>query len=322
MSYIVILNENNNIIKYTIVNELNFEKELALSTIARVNFGDLVIQKRLKPLNFSIDRNGSIKEDSGSFKRFHPQGAGVIIAEIQNSHGRTLGYRVMNNINGNIINMKTEDIVSKEAQLKRPFLQNGIVRNNTVNCYPLHKFPVIKINTRPTNKRKTEAKLEPVKSNNNKVSETVVFTEKQLHEIDICKSKGIDSRFIENPKLSPEQMRVCWVAKSKGILSEYFAKPEYSVDVMKFYADRLVNKQIANECSLMLSNPELSVSKLTELYLCICDGVDYSDIIDYSDSDIAVYRCEKSPFTISSKFDDDLSFDNALDVAMKLKGYK
>ena len=314
MDYLVILNSNKDLVQYTLINGLNFERKSLILTDTKANVVKYIFQSGARPLNFSIDRRNSIKEDSGSFNRFSSEGTFVVIGEIQSNTGRILGYRLLNNLNGSITNMRTADIVYLEKEKGRPVLQNGIVRGNTVYCYPLHKFPIIKLNK--TCKKPKATKPARV----SEVKRVVSFTPQQLKELELARNNGINTKFIENTNLSPEQMRVCWVAKKNGILSEYFASPEFSVEVMKFYADRLVNKKIVDECALMLNNPKLPLDSLVELYLCICDGVDYSKVINKNASEIEIYRAKESVFDNFIEYKEDKSFDNALNVAIKLRG--
>lgn len=311
--YIAILSVDNIYANVMLVDD-NYNAASGIITKTRDELVSLVKSNNLKPVNFSIDRNNTLKEDAGSFKRFDKTGVGIVVAEIQNPYGRSLGYRIIQSTSGMLVNMKTEEIVQKEKALGRPFLHNGIVRNNTVNCYPLHSFPVIKVQKAP--KQKTEkATIEKAKA----VKTQSPYTKEQLKELNTCKSKGINTSFIENPQLSPEQMRICWVAKSKGVFAEYFAKPDYSVEVMKFYADRLVSNLAVKECTLMLKNPDLKVPELSELYLCVCDGVDYTSVLNEPAFKIRLHRNKNSLF--SEEYDEGISFDKALDVARKLKGW-
>lgn len=311
--YIAILSVDSIYVHVMLIDD-NYNAASGVVTKTRDELVSLVRSNNLKPVNFSIDRNNTLKEDAGSFKRFDKTGVGVVVAEIQNPYGRSLGYRIIQSTTGVLVNMKTEEIVQKEKVLGRPFLQNGIVRNNTVNCYPLHSFPVIKVQKAP--KQKAERKpVEKVKAPKTQVP----YTKEQLAELNFCKSKGINTSFIENPQLTPEQMRICWVAKGKGVFAEYFAKPEYSTEVMKFYADRLVSNLAVKECTLMLKNPELKVSELSELYLCVCDGVDYTSVLNEPAFKIRLHRNKNSLF--SEEYDEGISFDKALDVARKLKGW-
>lgn len=271
------------------------------------------------PVNFSISRDRKVKQDCGDFARFSQYGSAVVIAELKSKSGRNLGYRLLSCANSILVNVKTEDILQKEASFgnNEHFLQNGIIRNKTVNCYPLKPFPVITVNTSKSKQPKPQATSERPKE-----TKKQNFTSEQLNEIALCEKNGINSRFIKNSKLSPSQMRVLWVSKSKGALSERFANPQLSVEAMKFYADRLYDKKTADDCADMLKHTELSVPELTELYSCICQGLPYESYIGLSATDIQVKRDQEvvQYWGSASKFDVDY-YEKAMNVARKLKGF-
>lgn len=270
------------------------------------------------PVNFSISRDRKIKQDCGDFARFSQLGSAVVIAELKSKAGRSLGYRLLSCANNILVNVKTEDILQKEASFgEEHFLQNGIVRNKTVNCYPLKPFPVINVNTSKPKQSKSQVTPERPKE-----TKKQNFTPEQLNEIALCEKNGINPRFIKNSKLSPSQMRVLWVSKSKGALSERFANPQLSVEAMKFYADRLYDKKTADDCADMLKHTELSVPELTELYSCICQGIPYEGYIGLSATDIQVKRDNEvvNYWGSASKFDVDY-YEKAMNVARKMKGF-
>lgn len=270
------------------------------------------------PVNFSISRDRKIKQDCGDFARFSQLGSAVIIAELKSKSGRNLGYRLLSCANNILVNIKTEDILQKEASFGvEHFLQNGIIRNKTVNCYPLKPYPVITVSAGKSKPAKSQQIQERPKENKKQN-----FTPEQLNEIALCEKNGINPRFIKNSKLSPSQMRVLWVSKSKGALSERFANPQLSVEAMKFYADRLYDKKTADDCADMLKHTELSVPELTELYSCICQGLPYEDYIGLSATDIQVKRDQESVnyWGSACKFDVDY-YEKAMNVARKIKGF-
>lgn len=271
------------------------------------------------PVNFSISRDRKVKQDCGDFARFSQYGSAVVVAELKSKSGRNLGYRLLSCANNILVNVKTEDILQKEASFgnNEHFLQNGIVRNKTVNCYPLKPFPVINVNTSKPKQYKAQTTSERPKE-----TKKQNFTPEQLNEIALCEKNGINPRFIKNSKLSPSQMRVLWVSKSKGALSERFANPQLSVEAMKFYADRLYDKKTADDCADMLKHTELSVPELTELYSCICQGLPYESYIGLSATDIQVKRDQEVVryWGSASKFDVDY-YEKAMNVARKLKGF-
>lgn len=250
--------------------------------------------KGFTPINFSI-QNGRVNESMGSIERIIPKDGVqplVVIQELATSVGTIIGYRLLNPVSNNIVSRKKEDIIDRQAKSGIPILQNGIIRGNKVNCYPNSPFPRFIIGTKTRNSVKkpklssqTEQKSKPqqsAKESNNLLDQ---FTPEQRKELSLAKRDGVDLRLIANPKLSPKQMRVLWVSKKKGAYSEYFARPEYSVEAMTFYADRLMTMNAVKECSDLLSRPEYDVPRLTELYLAVCEGIDYSSFIDDSSAE-------------------------------------
>ena len=236
-----------------------------------------------RPINFSI-RAGVVVDSTGSFDRLKIR-AGVtphiVVQELATSVGTIVGYRLLNPYNFNIIALKKEDIIARQSKSDVPLLQNGIIRGNKVNCYKYSKFPRYVIGTKT---RTATKKHKNVVDRNMSTSETNEFLSKfspeQRRELSLAKKDGVPIRLIANPDLSPKQMRVLWVSKKNGAYSEYFSSPKYSEEVMKFYADRLITQQMVRECSDLLSRPDYGVDKLTELYLAVCEGIDYSSFID------------------------------------------
>lgn len=280
-----------------------------------------VINYGLTPINFSIARNRKLVMDCGDFARFSKNGSAVILAELKTKGGKILGYRLLSCAKNVVTNLRLADILQREAAYgeNEHFLQNGIIRNKTVNCFPRKPFKTIIINESKMAKKPVDAhKVEPVKKESHKVE----FSPEQLKELRMCENNGINPRFIKNSKLSPSQMRVLWVSKSKGAYSESFANPKLSTDAMKFYADRIFDKKSAEDCKELLAHPELSIEELSELYACVCEGIPYEKYIGKSATDIRVARdmeCVKY-WGSSSKFDTDY-YEKALEVARKIKGY-
>lgn len=297
--------------------DFNMEGDLGWLPLSQV--GLIVMQNQFRPLNFSLDRHGSVVTDCGDFSRFADSGCAVVLAEIKTTTGRTLGYRLLSCSTLVILNKVTQDIVDLANNQTHPFLQNGIIRNKTVNCYPLHPYPVMTVGTE-TRKRVSHPVAEKPTKKASKVQE---FTEEQLKEIKRCRENGLNSKFIENPALSPQQMRVLWVSKSKGAYAEAFASPKYSVDVMKFYADRIMNTAIAKECEAMLAKPDLTTDKLAQLYLCVCYGVKFDDLLDLDVTSITTKRQARTvKFWSGSEVTADDLYDKAIAFAEKMRGIR
>lgn len=454
MGYIIVANYNkdkNMCLCLGITDDGQFNVAQNYGVLNLDTLGNFVITNKLTPLNFSVDRNGNVVQDNGSFSRFEGSVVGIVIAEIISKTGKRLGYRVVSSSRPIAANLKIEEIIKRNDELKKvnkTFLQNAIIRDNAVACYPQKPFKTMMLSTKGTVKerKKLESDIkysverickgteQPIgmnlmtdkelntyvidlclacnRANNqsktlnsvyientlswlisnkalNQAVNSVIrfqdglvdyakevyfeqvnnpkfakwFAENKLYindkinladrqeramakathfnpadynsdslkEIAACKSKGIDPSFLYNPNLASKQMRVLWVAKSKGVLVDYFAKPEYNEDVMKFYADVLYNKDVADECKEMLKHPELSVDQLKELYLCACEGIDYSDMIGLTPDQIRVAKLSKADSIWGNEetaltpaqvkqIDYDL-FDKAMKVALRKQGY-
>lgn len=303
----------------------DFEVVNKLGYLDEINLIRNTLAYNLSPINFSINRSQKLVMDCGDFSRFSTKGSAVILAELKTRGGRVLGYKLLSCAQLIVTNLKLDDILQREQAYgdNEHFLQNGIIRNKTVNCYPRKPFRTIIVND-------SQKKVKPTKEikneeTNRRIRKEVVpqtFTPEQLKELNLCEGNGLNSRFIRNSKLSPSQMRVLWVSKTKGAYSESFANPKLSTDAMKFYADRIYSKKAAEDCKELLSHPELSVDELTELYGCICEGIPYTSYIGKSPVDIRTARdmaCVEY-WGSSSKFDVDY-YDKAMNVAMKIKGF-
>ena len=303
----------------------DFEVINKLGYLDEANLVRNTIMYNLSPINFSVNRNQKLVMDCGDFSRFSSKGSAVILAELKTRGGKVLGYKLLSCAQLIVTNLKLDDILQREQAYgdNEHFLQNGIIRNKTVNCYPRKPFRTIIINDSQSKKKVVDtANQNNDKQKARKVTAPQNFTAEQLKELNLCESNGINSRFIRNSKLSPTQMRVLWVSKSKGAYSESFANPKLSTDAMKFYADRIYSKKAAEDCRELLTHPELSVDELIELYGCICEGIPYEGYIGKSPVDIQVARTMASTeyWGSTSKFDVDY-YDKALNVAMKMKGY-
>lgn len=341
-----------NVLYHVVAVDHEFTKTKDLGrAVEDYNIVNLIYTECAKPINFSLDRNSNIVADCGDFSRFSKLGSAVVLAELRSEGGRTLGFRLLSCANNIIVDLKTDDILAREASYgDEHFLQNGIIRNKTVNCYPMKPFNVIPIVKRrkhakelqemldrmptleeasrmadglPIERHKTSTeRKKPVIKPKTEAELDAGFSKSQLDEISRCEKNGGDSRLIDNSKLSPQQMRVIWVSKLRGSLSESFANPNISVDAMKFYADRLHDKQTVADCKELLAHPELSVDELSELYACVCEGIPYTSYIGLSATEINVKRNEQSAeYWGSSKLFDPDYYEKALGVACKMKGY-
>ena len=319
MSYIVVQNYDKvtNACYCVLVSEDTLDIERQLGFIPLDTLGSVTMNYGYRPLNFDVDRHGNVRMSRGDFSRFRMDGCAVVIGELRTSSGTLVRLRLLSVAKGNIVNVTPAEVIERNNAQDHPFLQNGIIRDNKISCYPNSKFPVITVGTpkpQRTRQQKPIQTKQPVKK-----EEVMTFTPQQQVELDKCKQKLGDNKLIYNNKLSPEQMRVLWVSKSKGALSEMFNSPSYSVEVMKFYADRLVNNRMVNECWEMLQHPELTLGQLAELYLCIFDGVDYRSLIGLDESQIQVER-KLHTKKLSGNFSQ-TDYDSAFEYARKVQGF-
>lgn len=298
MSYIIVANFQSKTKKCACLNiSDNLDIVGSFGVLTLDTLGQFVVKNNITPLNFSVDRNGAVKQDWGSFSRFDNGIVGIAIGEIVDriTH-KVIGYRVVSSQAPKAQNMRIDDILQKEKQFGRPFLQNMMIRNGAITNYPMKKLPVYTTNSnREKRSHQPEVKNRPIHVDAQpRTEENKVYTDAQLTEISLAKDKGIDVKLIANPNLSPEQMRVLWVSKKNGALAEYYASPKFSVDAMKFYADILYNKETVEKCRYMLKKPSLTVPQLQALFACIYENIDYRDLVDLEAAQIDVERAKRS----------------------------
>ena len=325
-----------------ISDDLQQMKEGAVMNLDQL--GQYTVANNAVPFNFSIDRNGKVTQDVGSFDRLMPieraratsssdlTCSNIVLNEIKSSKGKTLGYRVLNSDTCLVSNLKTDDLLALEKYHNRSILQNGIIRNGVINCYPHHPFAVMTVNIDKKPRQVSKKELKKTKPENN---ENIIrnkpnkpapktFSSNQNVELEKCKKNGIDPKLISNPNLSNHQMRVLWMSKKNGARAEAFNKPEYSTESMKFYADLIYTEEDEKKMKGMLNHPELSVAELNALYDCVLDDVKYDDLIGKTDQDIFI---ERQKILDARQVDnrkpeerDFEVFDKAIMAAMMLKG--
>lgn len=311
-----------------------FTDELLISNVGWNGNGSI------KSINFDIsDKDGAPKivEGAGSFKRLAVQNGvspRVVLAVYVSQTGRTLGYVVMDK-NGVVSRVKKDVLLSACAKAQErgvAFLQNGIYRVTNgvpmIASYPGHDFVEIvqqlkkkmpepkiaeHIVKKPKEEKavKTEKAVKPAKTDKSAADKPAKaekpmknserYSDEQKREIIAAKKNGVDPMIVSNPKLTPEQMRIIWTAKKNKRASEYFANPKFSVEQMQFFADRLVDRQTFNECKGII-NPKYNIDQLGELYLGICDGIDYTQYADekLSAEDMYIKRNELTCKTYAS----------------------
>lgn len=141
-----------------------------------------------------------------------------------------------------------------------------------------------------------------------KIQKKDKYTTEQIREILSCRKKGISSKFIENPKLEPNQMRILWMAKSKGMFMNQVAKPEYSEDALREYADLLYSKIQVSICKPLIARPELSGPEIRALYEALLNKMDIEPLVGlpvkeiYDEIQAKKFEFWDKPFT---KMDDE-----------------
>ncbi len=256
------------------------------TVVPETELGKLTKSKGLKPLNFSIERTGKIKESVGSFSRLHKDGVYIAIALIKTRSGKSLGYRVINTKTGTIENKKYEDLVIAEVNAGRPVIQNAIIRSGVINAYPLFVFPTIEVGAQQV-KQKKEAPKKQIKLKEQ------IYTKEQKAEIAKCKSEGGNYHLISNPAFTPQQMHVLWKAHKDGAMAMVFANPALSVEQMKFFAARTHDTYIAKDCMLLAQHPELSLRHFHEFYEYIQEGIDYEPYLKSDLGEIQLVLAQK-----------------------------
>jgi len=248
-------------------------------------------------VNFGI-KNGKIVETAGSFSRLEVKNGvapRVLLAAYVSPVGRVLGY-VLVDRSGSLVRVKRDVLLKAFADARKQdvsFCQNVIYRKmddkETISPYqgntfykiiqklkknlPLPSVPE-HIKAASSEKVTNTERVAKVKSERPQKNDKG-YSDAQKKELIVAKKYGVDPLIVSNPKFSPEQMRIIWTAKKNGMASEYFANPKFTVEQMRFFAERLTDKDMFNECKYII-NPKYSVEQLTELYLGVCDGIDYT----------------------------------------------
>lgn len=262
--------------------------EVAVDMLNEAGVVTKVSSGKIKPINFSIV-NGKVVDDAGKFERLHEQkgvSPRIVVAEIVTESKRLLGYILLNKAGG-IERVKRADLLAiceKAKQYGVPYLQNAIYKEvdnkkGVISSYPNKPFERIINRANPASKKP----ISHVDKERNKANlqGAAKYTPEQERELQLAEQNGVNKIFIANPKLTPKQMRILWVAKKNKMASECFANPKFSEDAMKFFADRLVSKEMFSECKVLF-NPAYNVEQLTQIYLGIYNGVDVSKYADVS----------------------------------------
>jgi len=256
---------------------------------------------KAQTINFKVDEaTSAIVECCGVFDRLQSKNGivpCVILSEMRSSI-RLLGYIVLSK-NGSISRVRRDDVYSQceTARVRGvSFIQNGIYRDadgvKSISCYPYRPFDVHMVDStrkevvrQPADdKRVAKPKTEPV------------YTKAQLLELKSAKEKGVDTRCIENPKLSPEQMHILWIAKRNGRAVELFTSPKYAPDTMRFFAKTVLSKSMYKTYYDMF-NADYDAEQVEQLYYGISEGLDYSQ---YANPSISAKRMSEKRSELSN----------------------
>lgn len=213
------------------------------------------VLKGATPLNFSV-QGGKIVQDCGIFKRLEHNYISLVVLKVLVSNaGRVIGYRCLNTKTLKIGNTRKEEIISMQSkQGNAPILQNAIIRNGTINSYDNKHFEKEIVGVKPQKQVQTSKKAQ--------------------------KSNVKLPRFMADERLSNTQRRILLEAKKSGAYVEGFNNPDLKPEVMDYYKDVIVNKEIAEDCKPIIDNTKLDVAQIDELYQCAILGIDYTSIND------------------------------------------
>ena len=280
-----------------------------------------VIRGKHNLVNASVDGiSGKIVEDFGSLKRLEPTVRGliphIILAKYCSPTGGILGYFLLNTATGKVVRAKPNAVyeaAKKAKEVNGVFLQNGIYRfsdgKDQIAAFPGKSYHTFfqKLKKNPQ-KLNSEVDIKRNKENLEK-KQASKYTKEQLAELNNAKKCGVDPILIANPKLTPEQMRVLWVGKKNKACIEYFANPKYSLEQMQFLVERIISKQAAVECRVLIS-PKYSVEQMNELYISIFDGVDYTLYADPKISADDMFLKRKEQLASDGRWEGDLDLNS------------
>lgn len=220
-------------------------------------------------------KDGKIVGTAGALSRFSDKEIQlVVLEEIRNSAGRTLGYKVAQR-DGEIFNIKLEDILKfAEREIGKgntPLINAIFARREDTGTAFIKGYPnkPIKVYTIPNKvnkyaeaeKQRIQAMEESKCTDNREEKLREIYTEEQLEQIRLGEKQGLRVAVYANPKLSAEQMKALRQGMAQGVNVSRLAYNEYGVEEMKFYICELLCK---TDISAYLS-PEYNVGQLLVL---------------------------------------------------------
>ena len=275
--------------------EKQYDWKFECKLLPENNLIKLLSSNKMQWLNIELS-NGKVHGSSGDLRRFTQTSARpyIIISQLINSDGKTIGYKIAN-YDGGVRNIRIKELlsygqrclkqniipvqnaifvgaehyrnpntgevtVSKEAHFKsypgNQFIEELIVTNKNVHT-----------ENRKVNVNKNEKTL-------NKLEE--IYTKEQIQQLKLGKQNGVQIRIYANPALSAKQMKELRIGLEHHVNVRPFAFPEYDVDCMRFYVLQLMTK-----CDIKnYLNPKYSPSQLAELAIAEDEGLDISKMSD------------------------------------------
>lgn len=253
--------------------------EFQLQSQGVVNLAQLVqLSAKETPLNYSVE-NGKIKEDCGAFSRLKSKGIVLIVlcAVVPSGKAVARNYKVLNARTGMVQIVDKESLLRQQALQKDfPILQNGIIRGGTISAYPGKEFIRVEMQgISGHSKQHHGGKTAPTGADAGR--------------------RTVTPDFMKGQNFSKQQLETLKNAKKRGVPVELFAKDSIPQDVLEFYCDTMVDKNLIEDCKPMLNNPDLSKSQVEELYQCAMFGMDISELAsgDKTPSEIEVERLSK-----------------------------
>lgn len=258
---------------------------------------------KAQTINFKVDEaTSAIVECCGILDRLRSKNGVVpcvILSELR-SAVRLVGYIILSK-NGSISRVRRDDVY-RQCETARvrgvSFIQNGIYRDaegvKSISCYPYRPFDVVVVGSTPKvvvrqpteDKKVAKPKAEPV------------YTKAQLVELKSAEEKGVNTKYIKDPALSPEQMRILWKAQHNGRAVELFANPKYSPDTMRFFA-KTVRERSMYKTHYDMFNADYDAEQVEELYYGISEGLDYSQ---YANPSMPAKRMSEKRSQLSNDF--------------------
>lgn len=288
------IEESNGVKQYRLLIYAYEQNNWSFSKFAtdEANLINLIGKCQLDVRNVTIRlKNGKYELEgrTGSLSRFNQStGKGeykpvVILSEIQDLHGVVLGYKIVKN-DGIVSNVRLQALLSHCSRANKAKLipiQNAMfvpAEDGTAHIrgYVENQFIIERMNI---GKRETqEAKVDTKQNKKNTSKIEQIFTPDQIKELLLGKEHGVNYKIYGNPALSAEQMKQLRKALEDKVNPSKWADPEFSADVMNTY--RIQTKYGVDVSTFI--HPKYSTAQIIELSTGLLDGIDISQMGDYT----------------------------------------